>query len=130
MDRKKLPKPGAAPEVKFPDFQRATLSNGLKMILAERHSIPVVQLQSAVDAGYAADQFATPGTAKLAMAMLDEGTKKRSSLQISEELALLGANLAAVPTWTCPQFLYRIESESGCVFGHFCRRYHESFISG
>ncbi|MCI0719911.1 MAG: insulinase family protein [Acidobacteria bacterium] len=95
VDRKKLPEPGAAPEVKFPDLRRATLSNGMKVILAERHSIPVVNLSLLVDAGYAADQFATPGTAKLAMAMLDEGTKTRTSLQISEELALLGANLAS-----------------------------------
>jgi zinc protease len=93
VDRKRLPEPGAAPDVKFPEVQRATLSNGLKVILAERHSIPVVNLDLLVDAGYAADQFATPGTAKLAMTMLEEGTKKRSSLQISEELALLGATL-------------------------------------
>ena len=93
VDRKKLPEPGAAPEVKFPNLQRTTLSNGLKVILAERHSIPVLNFNLLVDAGYAADQFAAPGTAKLAMAMLDEGTKKRSSLQISEELALLGATL-------------------------------------
>jgi zinc protease len=95
VDRKKLPEPGAAPEVKFPDLQRATLSNGLKVILAERQSIPVLNFNLLVDAGYASDQFATPGTAKLAMAMLDEGTKKRSSLQISEELALLGATLGS-----------------------------------
>ena len=95
VDRKKLPEPGAAPDVKFPDLQRATLSNGLKVILAERRSIPVLNFNLLVDAGYAADQFATPGTAKLAMAMLDEGTKKRSSLQISEELALLGATLGS-----------------------------------
>ena len=95
VDRKKLPTPGAAPEVKFPDLQRATLSNGLKVILAERQSIPVLNFNLLVDAGYASDQFATPGTAKLAMAMLDEGTKKRSSLQISEELALLGATLGS-----------------------------------
>ncbi len=33
VDRSKLPTPGADPEVKFPAFQRATLSNGLKIIL-------------------------------------------------------------------------------------------------
>ncbi len=94
VDRKKLPEPGLAPEVKFPDLQRATLSNGLKVILAERHSIPLVNFRLLVDAGYAADQFAVPGTAKLAMAMLDEGTKRLNALQISEQLALLGANLS------------------------------------
>lgn len=94
VDRSKVPTPEPSPDVKFPELQRATLSNGLKVILAERHSVPVVDFNLLIDAGYAADQFATPGTAKLAMAMLDEGTKRRTSLQISEELALLGATLA------------------------------------
>ncbi|HKI69446.1 MAG TPA: insulinase family protein, partial [Verrucomicrobiae bacterium] len=95
VDRSKLPTPGAPPEVKFPDLQRATLSNGLKVILAERHSIPLVNFRLQVDAGYAADQFATPGTAKLTMNMLDEGTAQRSALEISDELAALGAHLSA-----------------------------------
>ena len=93
VDRSKLPTAGPAPQVKFPALQRATLSNGLKIILAERPSIPVVNLNLLVDAGYASDQSAIPGTASLAMDMLDEGTKTRTSLQISDQLALLGANL-------------------------------------
>ncbi len=93
VDRSKLPGTGAAPEVKFPKLQRATLSNGLKIILAERHAIPVVNFNLLMDAGYAADQFGLPGTASLAMNMLDEGTKTRDALQISDELAMLGARL-------------------------------------
>jgi len=95
VDRAKLPIAGAAPEVKFPDLQRKTLSNGLKVVLAERASIPVINFNLLVDAGYASDQSAIPGTASLAMNMMDEGTKTRTSLQISEELALLGANLGS-----------------------------------
>jgi zinc protease len=93
VDRKQMPAVGAPPEVKFPAVQRAALANGLKILLAERHSIPVVRLSLMLDAGAAADQFAVPGTADLAMSMLDEGTASRTSLQISDELALLGAQL-------------------------------------
>jgi zinc protease len=53
--------------------------------------VPVIQFNLIVDAGYAADSLSAPGTARLAMDMLLEGTKKRTSLQISEELALIGA---------------------------------------
>jgi zinc protease len=67
----------------------------LKIILAERHSTPVVVLNLVLNAGYATDQFASPGTARLAMDMLDEGTTKRTALQISDELAALGARLSA-----------------------------------
>jgi zinc protease len=80
--------------VKFPALQRSQLSNGMKLILAERHAIPVVQFNMQIDAGYASDQFALPGTASLAMSMLDEGTTHRSAIQISDELARLGANLS------------------------------------
>jgi zinc protease len=80
--------------VTFPAIERAQLSNGLKIVLAERRSIPQVNVRLLVDAGYAADQFATAGTAGLAMNMLDEGTTSRSSLEISEQLALLGARLS------------------------------------
>jgi zinc protease len=95
IDRSNLPKSGADPEVKFPAFQRASLTNGLKIIVAERHSIPTVKFSLLVDAGFAADQFAIPGTGKLAMQMLDEGTTRRTALQISDELQSIGATLSA-----------------------------------
>jgi len=93
FNRSQMPEPGPAPQVNFPDFQRTTLASGLKVILAERHAIPQIRLNLVLDAGYATDQSGLPGTASLAMNMLDEGTSHRSSLQISEELALLGARL-------------------------------------
>jgi zinc protease len=65
----------------------------LKIILAERHATPVVIFNLLLNAGSAADQFAHPGTARLAMDMLDEGTARRTALQISDELAALGAHL-------------------------------------
>ena len=94
VDRSKLPVPTIQPKVEFPKLERATLANGLKVVLAERHNVPVVQLALLVDAGYAADQSAQPGTAKLAMNLLDEGTKSRNALQISDELDRLGATLS------------------------------------
>ena len=94
-DRSKLPETGTPPELKLPTLERATLSNGLKVILAERHEIPVADFWLQVNAGYAADQFASPGTASMTTSLLDGGTHKRTALQISEETALLGAQLRA-----------------------------------
>jgi zinc protease len=91
VDRSAVPKPGTPPAVHFPRFERATLSNGLKVVVAERQSVPQVNLTLLIDSGYAADQLALPGTASLALDMMDEGTTTRSALQISEELAGLGA---------------------------------------
>jgi zinc protease len=93
VDRSTLMVPEIKPEVRFPALQRTTLSNGLKVVLAERSSIPVVQFELIVDAGFAADSLSAPGTARLTMDMLDEGTKRRTALEISEEKAMLGAIL-------------------------------------
>jgi len=94
VDRSAVPEPGPPSTAEFPNLQRAELSNGLQIILAERHTVPQVNFNLLVDAGYAADQNVLPGTASMTMDMMDEGTKTRNALQISEELALLGANLA------------------------------------
>lgn len=94
VDRSRLPEIDTPPDVSFPRIQRAQLSNGLNIVLAERNAIPTVSLQLMVNAGYASDQLASPGTASLAMNMLDEGTSTRSSLEISSELEMLGAILS------------------------------------
>lgn len=95
VDRSKLPEAGVPPEAKFPSFERKNLANGLEIILAQVNTVPVVNFNLMIDAGYAADLTAIPGAAKLAMDMLDEGTKSRNALQISEELAMLGAQLGS-----------------------------------
>ena len=94
VDRSRLPEVGDPPAVRFDTFERAELANGLKIILAQRDAVPIVNMRLIVDAGFAADQFGLPGTASLAMNMLDEGTKNRTALEISDELANLGATLA------------------------------------
>jgi zinc protease len=94
-DRSKLPMPTAFPETSFPTLSRATLSNGLRLIVAERHAVPVVQFSLQLDSGFAADQFASPGVASVSMEMLDEGTATMDALKIGDTLAGLGADLSA-----------------------------------
>ena len=83
------------PSASFPARETAELDNGLSVILARRDAVPVVNLTMLLDAGYASDQFALPGTARMAMGMLDEGTTSRGALEISDTLDSLGANLGA-----------------------------------
>ncbi len=89
-----LPAVGTLPELAFPEIQRSALKNGLKVVLAERHAVPVVNITLQFDAGYAADSFGKPGTADFTLSMLDEGTTSRSALEISEEAESLGANIS------------------------------------
>jgi len=94
-DRSKPPVPGTAPALVMPTFQRATLANGLKVVLAERNEAPVVQFRMVLEGGTTADAQAPsgPGTATLAMRMLDEGTKTRSGQELREQLEALGATV-------------------------------------
>ncbi len=92
-DRSRLPETGTPPAAPFDTVERFALENGLQIMLAERRAIPVVEMNLVVDAGFAADQFATPGTANLTLAMLDEGTRSRNALEISDAMQRLGAGL-------------------------------------
>jgi zinc protease len=92
-NRTGLPEFGPAHELALPHLHEDRLSNGLRLLVAERHDIPLVNFWLDVDAGYAADQFALPGTARLASALLTGGTRRRTALEISEEAQTLGAQL-------------------------------------
>ena len=95
LDRSKEPALGQPESLKLPPMQKATLSNGLKIVLAERHAAPVVNFSMLVDGGYASDAPGMRGVASLAMRMMEEGTQKRDSLKISEEFEAIGANFNA-----------------------------------
>jgi zinc protease len=94
LDRSKLPALLASPNVTFPQVQRATLSNGLKVVLLERHSAPLVNLMLAVDAGIAADPVDARGTANFALELLLKGTNTRDAFRIADERDALGAQLS------------------------------------
>jgi zinc protease len=89
-----VPPPGEVAGVDFPDFKRATLSNGVTVLLAERHDTPLVSVSMSIASGYG-DNFAAvkEGVASLTGNLLDEGTTSRTGLEIAEELDRLGASL-------------------------------------
>ncbi|HOY04371.1 MAG TPA: pitrilysin family protein [Saprospiraceae bacterium] len=96
VDRSKAPEVDKKVNAQFPDLQRATLKNGMKVVLARRAESPTVVASMMFDAGYCSDKFGGKlGLASIAMRMLTEGTKTLNSLQINEKLQLLGANLNA-----------------------------------
>ncbi|MBK8921261.1 MAG: insulinase family protein [Saprospirales bacterium] len=93
-DRSKAPSVSTAVNAEYPDIQRATLKNGMKVVLTRRAESPTMVLSLMFDAGYCTDKLGgKPGLAALAMDMLDEGTQSLTSLQINERLQLLGASL-------------------------------------
>ncbi len=79
------------PALRFPAVQRARLSNGINVILAERHAIPVTRVQVLFDAGLAAEQGQNTGIAGMALAMLNQGTRNLDSVEIARRQQRLGA---------------------------------------
>ncbi|MBD7924106.1 M16 family metallopeptidase [Xanthomonas bonasiae] len=89
------PKTTQFPQLKFPALQRATLKNGTRLILAERHDVPVVQFSYEFPGGFSADQGRKSGTANFTMGMLDEGAGSYDSLGFADAADTLGATLSA-----------------------------------
>ncbi|KFN45518.1 hypothetical protein N790_09885 [Arenimonas malthae CC-JY-1] len=90
-----VPKTTEFPDLVFPALQRAELSNGIKLVLAERRGLPVVQMNLLLPGGYVADLGRKLGTSSFTMGMLDEGAGKYGALAFGDEAERLGANLGA-----------------------------------
>lgn len=73
--------------------KRVVLKNGIVLLLQERHSIPTVVFSIKIKAGsiYEPDELA--GLANLTADVLTEGTKNRTSKQISEEIDFVGGKI-------------------------------------
>ncbi len=86
--------PEGGPEVVFqpPKIQEAHLPNGLRILVVERHELPIISLVLSIDRG--ADQ-AGPGIGSFTGTMLAQGTKTRSALKISDEAHRFGGTLGA-----------------------------------
>jgi predicted Zn-dependent peptidase len=94
LDRTKRPEGKAAPKIHLPEIQKATLDNGLSVWLVEQHELPTVAMNLVIQAGADHDPADQPGIASMTADLLDEGTKTRSTLQISEDIDAIGANFA------------------------------------
>ena len=94
-DRSAPPPLGQIVAPHFVKFARATLSNGLKLIVAERHDNPTVSLNLVVDGGFAGDPAGRAGEASLTTRTITDGTDKLDALQLSARLSELGAALSA-----------------------------------
>jgi predicted Zn-dependent peptidase len=83
-------------KVTLPRATEATLSNGLTVLIMENHRLPLISLQYNISgAGPIFEPSNTPGLASIAAQMLREGTKTRTSVQIAEQSAQLGAEISA-----------------------------------
>ncbi len=91
--RDKMPALTGQSNIKLPPLQHATLENGIKVTLAQRHSVPVVNFAISFDAGRVTDYAVKPGTADFTFGNMNEGTKSLPSLKFADKKTMLGARI-------------------------------------
>jgi predicted Zn-dependent peptidase len=68
-------------------------------MIVEQHELPLADFVLLVGSGSTADPSNKTGVANLTAAMLREGTATRKSLEIADQIAFLGINLAPSSSW-------------------------------
>ena len=95
FDRTKQPEPGPTPVFTPPAIVRRKLSNGMNVLVAERHELPILTISLAARGGEVNVPIGQEGLAGLSMSLVSEGTAKRNTQQLASELSMIGADLNA-----------------------------------
>jgi zinc protease len=93
------PQPGAPRPYSFPRFERRTLGNGMTLIVAPTHKLPVVSVIAVIEAGAVCDPVGREGLAALTAAMLPEGTASMDGETLALRFERLGASVTTSADW-------------------------------
>lgn len=93
--RRQAPPPLASRPLNIPKPYETTLANGLQVVIIEEPRLPLVSYRLAFRSGSANDPAELPGLSSMVADLLNEGTQTRTSKQIADEVARLGATLTA-----------------------------------
>ncbi len=77
------------------DAKREVLDNGLIVLHMKRSNLPIVKVNLLVKASPLDEPEDKDGLANMTASMLTEGTKNRTSQEISEEIEFIGGNVGA-----------------------------------
>jgi zinc protease len=75
----------------FPPVEEFQLANGLRVILVQKHTLPVVEGRLILDAGAMREPAAKNGLASLTGSLLSEGTGNLTGAEIARSMDALGA---------------------------------------
>src|SRR3954466_13025147 len=88
------PAPGPLRPYAFPPVEQFQLPNGLKVVLVEKSTVPVVEARLIVDAGAQREPAAKNGLASLTGSLLSEGTGTMTGADIARAMDALGAQFS------------------------------------
>ncbi len=93
--RSQAPPPLQPHSITIPAPREIVLPNGLTLVVVEDNRLPLVSYRLAFRVGGAFDPPGLPGLTDLLAGLLPEGTESKSSREIAEETARMGASLSA-----------------------------------
>jgi zinc protease len=85
------PGPGPLRPYVFPKIEQFTLANGMRVVLVEKHTLPIISSRIILDAGSMREPAAKAGLANITATLLSEGTKDLSGTEIARRMDRLGA---------------------------------------
>ena len=93
------PAPGAPRPYRFPRFERRRLANGVGLVVAPVHKLPLVTVIALVEAGADSDPEGREGLARITAQTLTEGTATASGVELIDRAERLGSSLDASADW-------------------------------
>lgn len=95
-----LPPPPAAPiSPQIPTPVTATLANGMKLVVVEKHDLPLLTAAVIAPGGAARDPAGLAGLNDLAATLLTKGTATRSATDIARQVESLGGSIDSDAGW-------------------------------
>ena len=96
---KNLPKSGPDPKFTLPKVEKKKLSNGLEVWMVPQKELPIVSMNLIIRTGGTANPKGKEGLASMTAGLLNEGTRNRSAVEISNGLQALGASINSGSDW-------------------------------
>jgi predicted Zn-dependent peptidase len=93
VDRQRLPVPAADRPFRFPRIAKRTLDHGLEVRAVSHRAVPITSIALLVRGGSSADPEDRHGLTSLTAALLDEGSRGQSALDIADRVARMGGDL-------------------------------------
>jgi len=83
VDRSRIPEVSAKSVINFPEIETATLENGMKLVVATRGSIPLVDVSIEIDTGSIAAPADAPGISTFVFGLMDKGTRRYDAHELA-----------------------------------------------
>lgn len=105
------PAPNGTVSFVAPKIKEARLKNGVRVLTVERHDLPIVSARLVVRLGAGDLPDVRPGLASFVGSMMEQGTERRTALELSDQLEASGADVRAWIDWDSANVSLKVLTE-------------------